>query len=362
MIDPDSIKTPASRRSEPGPLRSESINAINFDLEINSLAGSRVDVSTSTNDKDSEKLAMDPTDLRVIRRLSDRVNVLPVVARADVLTDEKLFAVKAAIRRDLHESKLEFGVFGPAKVDEEPNNSGRLSATASADESTESASPSNTPSNGSGQQTDEGFGSEESEEEERRPRPVIKLNQRRKLTRSTSRSRLEQSVFDDKRGPMSLETVDPDSLAMIRFSAAQLSKDTPHLLDLMPFAVIMPEQTSRVRRALKAPPPLRPVSACSADSAVAQSPVTTNGDKPDSETNGTPTPTASLKKSPSIDHIPPPFIQTPRDLRNVFVRKFRWGSVDVLDPVHCDFAALRNAILSTHFKVSLYFKVLYQVN
>ena len=110
MIDPDSIKTPASRRSEPGPLRSESINAINFDLEINSLAGSRVDVSTSTNDKDSEKLAMDPTDLRVIRRLSDRVNVLPVVARADVLTDEKLSAVKAAIRRDLHESKLEFGV------------------------------------------------------------------------------------------------------------------------------------------------------------------------------------------------------------------------------------------------------------
>ena len=167
MIDPDSIKTPASRRSEPGPLRSESINAINFDLEINSLTGSRVDVSTSTNDKDSEKLAMDPTDLRVIRRLSDRVNVLPVVARADVLTDEKLSAVKAAIRRDLHESKLEFGVFGPAKVDEEPNNSGRLSATASADESTESASPSNTPSNGSGQQTDEGFGSEESEEEER---------------------------------------------------------------------------------------------------------------------------------------------------------------------------------------------------
>jgi len=35
----------------------------------------------------------------------------------------------------------------------------------------------------------------------------------------------------------------------------------------------------------------------------------------------------------------------------MFVRQFRWGTVDVLDPLHCDFAALRNAILSTHLKV-----------
>jgi len=35
----------------------------------------------------------------------------------------------------------------------------------------------------------------------------------------------------------------------------------------------------------------------------------------------------------------------------VFVRRFRWGMVDVLDPTHCDFAALRTAVLSTHMKV-----------
>jgi hypothetical protein len=41
----------------------------------------------------------------------------------------------------------------------------------------------------------------------------------------------------------------------------------------------------------------------------------------------------------------------PADLRGVFVRKFRWGTIDVLNPNHCDFAALRTAVLSTHMMV-----------
>jgi hypothetical protein len=41
----------------------------------------------------------------------------------------------------------------------------------------------------------------------------------------------------------------------------------------------------------------------------------------------------------------------PADLRGVFVRKFRWGTIDVLNPDHCDFAALRTAVLSTHMMV-----------
>jgi len=41
----------------------------------------------------------------------------------------------------------------------------------------------------------------------------------------------------------------------------------------------------------------------------------------------------------------------PDDLKGVFIRKFRWGTVDVLDPNHCDFAALRTAVLSTHLKL-----------
>ncbi|THH02463.1 hypothetical protein EW145_g6745, partial [Phellinidium pouzarii] len=173
LIDPDSIMTPSTRR--PLPL---------FPAKDEPVLGKEVQT-----EQDQELLTMNPADLRVIRRLSERVNVLPIVSRSDVLTDEKLTAVKLAIRRDLHNAKLGFSVFGPAKVDEEVV----VRPVASPDNSNESGS-------GSGQQTDEGFGGEESEEEEeRRSRPVIKLNQnRRPLTRSTSRSRLERSDLEEK--------------------------------------------------------------------------------------------------------------------------------------------------------------------
>jgi hypothetical protein len=50
-------------------------------------------------------------DIATIRRLSSRVNVLPVVARADLLSNDRLSAVKLAIRRDLAASGIGFGIF-----------------------------------------------------------------------------------------------------------------------------------------------------------------------------------------------------------------------------------------------------------
>jgi hypothetical protein len=50
-------------------------------------------------------------DVAAIRRLSNRVNVLPVVARADTLTDARLTAVKLAVRRDLADAGIGFGIF-----------------------------------------------------------------------------------------------------------------------------------------------------------------------------------------------------------------------------------------------------------
>jgi hypothetical protein len=52
-----------------------------------------------------------PAEISTIRRLSARVNVLPVVARADTLTNDRLAAVKLAIRRDLAEAGIGFGIF-----------------------------------------------------------------------------------------------------------------------------------------------------------------------------------------------------------------------------------------------------------
>jgi septin family protein len=50
-------------------------------------------------------------DIACIRRLSTRVNVLPVIARADTLTDARIAAVKLAVRRDLADAGIGFGIF-----------------------------------------------------------------------------------------------------------------------------------------------------------------------------------------------------------------------------------------------------------
>lgn len=362
-----------------------------------------------------ERLTMDPADIRVIRRLSERVNVLPIIARADVLTDEKLTAARKAVRRDLHEAKINFGIFGPIKVDEETSE---MSTNGSTDRDAGSIE-----SNKRGSQSDEGIGAEESDDDvplassapaendnagaadERRARPVVKLNPaHRAPARSTSRSRLalsdRGSESEDKRAPISLADLASDAagagetLAAIRFSAGWLASNAPReIAEAMPFAVVMPEApvggSLRVRsRALKPPvvAPLRPVSAYSVDSTrggsvYARSPgaqsepdthiaylpssagsavdgEAVNGAGEKDEDRGTPTPTASVRHAPSMDHLPqtpthahPHLHHEPRDLRGVFVRRFRWGCVDVLNPEHCDFAALRTAVLSTHFKV-----------
>lgn len=54
---------------------------------------------------------LQPAHINVIRRLSARVNVLPVIARADTLTNDRLTAVRTAVRRDLAEAGIGFGIF-----------------------------------------------------------------------------------------------------------------------------------------------------------------------------------------------------------------------------------------------------------
>lgn len=50
-------------------------------------------------------------EIASIRRLSARVNVLPVIAHADTLTNDRLTAVKLAVRRDLADAGIGFGIF-----------------------------------------------------------------------------------------------------------------------------------------------------------------------------------------------------------------------------------------------------------
>ena len=343
LIDPDSVMTASARRALSSlPLNSRSEVLLAY-RPPESPAGDALPIIDEQPLAEQDPLTMNPADIRVIRRLSNRVNVLPIIARADILTDEKLNAVKKAIRRDLYDAKLGFGIFGPAKLDE---TNIEKSAVDSGINGTESVS---TNGGSNGRHLDEGFGSEESSEDERRARPIIKLNPTRRLsTRSTSRSRLEE--MEDRREPLPPEMTDPESLASVRFSAHFFGQ-RQSISELMPFAVIMPEQTTRLRRALKASVS-RPVSGYSTteSNGAPPTPISQKDTDPFAENErGTPTPTPTLK-SPSTDHLP--YLQgPPRDLKGVFVRRFRWGVVDVLDPIHCDYAALRTAVLSTHMKV-----------
>ena len=78
---------------------------------------------------------MSPVEIRVIRRLSARANVLPVIARADSLTDDKLFGCDSqmlSMERSLAMQSWTLGCLEPVEtlgIDEatkKPNANGNF--------------------------------------------------------------------------------------------------------------------------------------------------------------------------------------------------------------------------------------------
>ncbi|KAJ7784517.1 septin family protein [Mycena metata] len=336
MIDPSSIMSVAARRGQssiPSKTRSETTVSYRNPPDL-------VPDTSSEDDSDDESegpLTMSPAEVRVIRRLSARSNVLPVIARSDSLTDEKLLSVKNAVRTGLIEAGLDFGVFSPPTKKasaETPRRATRFAGDQNG----------HVNGNGNGNGVDaNGNGAAETDEEEdveeRPSRPVIKLRQRSNRGLSRSRSRRDLSVAaDDDRRPIS---PDAESLANVRFSAHIVAKTD--LLTLMPFALIAPEAGA----GKKAPRRM------SVDTQMLSSPTSPVQQSEDGHgaasmtDEGVPQTPASIHSTRGLAYLEGP----PDDLKGVFVRKFRWGTVDVLDPNHCDFAALRTAVLSTHLKV-----------
>lgn len=177
---------------------------------------------------------------------------------------------------------------------------------------------------------------EAEDDEERQPRPVIKLRPKRlgrNLSRSRSRRDLSQAADDDRR-PHSPDPTE-ETVANVRFSAHVIAKTD--ITALMPFALIAPEANRRRHRPF------------ASDSGIPHTPASP---VPASEDGHAPSIDAhSVQSSKHAFPVPGP----PEDLKGIFLRKFRWGTVDVLDPNHCDFAALRTAVLSTHLKVRVSF-------
>lgn len=348
MIDPKSIMSVSLRRalsSLPAKSRSEAtISRQTSQPDINF-----VDTASDDEDDEDAQLTMSPADIRVIRRISNRANVLPVLARADSSTDDTLAEMKRVVRHDLLEAGLDFGVFGPIDIPETPST---------AKPTTNGHGNGNGNGNGNGRHR--GFpdagdtsGSEE-EQEERRSRPVIKLRglrkgaQERGRSQSRSRMTLSELAARERAEP---DATDADSVASVRFSASVIAKSD--LGDILPFALISPERVKR-RRAMK--PLITPVDQQSvATDAGSGGAVPSEDGHAHSVANSTRTsPTSPSTPNSTAKHFAY-LTSPPADLRGVFIRKFRWGTVDVLDPQHCDFAAMRTAVLSTHMKVCLGF-------
>ncbi|KAI0771391.1 Septin-domain-containing protein [Irpex lacteus] len=281
--------------------------------------GSTVSSSDVSYDEPDDDLALSPADIAVMRRLAQKANLLPIICRADSLTDDKLAAIKKVVHRDLSAAGLDFGVFGPPK----PANGASDSSTP-------------TPTDPAKKVEDD----QESEpEEDRRSRSVIKLRSRNPFKRFNSRSRSRLDLTENADEPDTAEIMDNESVASVRFSAQIVAKK--ELTDILPFALIAPEYSTK-RRSRKAS---RPISSQSFQTDTSVS--VPSGTVPPSEDGHdawSPTSTNSKVTPPFLDGPPP-------SLRGVFTRKFRWGTVDVLDPEHCDFAALRTAVLSTHMKM-----------
>lgn len=97
MVDPASIISARARRAldvtSPTRMRSETT--------ISNIQPPELIPDTSSGDESDEgedegPLTMAPAEIKVIRRISNKSNLLPVIARADSLTDEKLAAAKEA--------------------------------------------------------------------------------------------------------------------------------------------------------------------------------------------------------------------------------------------------------------------------
>jgi hypothetical protein len=173
--------------------------------------------------------------------------------------------------------------------------------------------------------------SDEGEGDERKTRTVIKLRSARRgrnPSRSRSRRDLSEAAAADIRRPISPDANDSECVANVRFSAHIVAKTD--LTSLMPFALIAPEPNKRRQRSESV-------------SDFVPSSFSESGIGHD-----------TVPDTPSSHHTRNyPFLHgRPDDLKGVFIRKFRWGMVDVLNPSHCDFSALRTAVFSTHLKVS----------
>jgi hypothetical protein len=314
LVDPNSIVSIQSRRPKQSRItraRSQTHSSVAHGDE-DSDAGYSED---GDEDENEAHLLMNPAELKVIKRLASRVNVLPVVARADELTESRLRAIKRTIKRELRAPGLGFGVFAPV------------------------SSPSAASQNGLETQVSIPTDTEPEEEDDRSSRPVIRIRSTKK-SGERSRSRRHSRALDESpaRGIDSDDEKTPVREVHAHLDGNEHAHYAPRITkaaidSLLPFALVSPQSTRHRRNS-------------SGKDDVLVSPG-------EPEIPGTPTsrctsapPSAFPAHYTHADNGPPREFPKGR-----FVRKYKWGTLDVCDPAHCDFVVMRTAIITTYFKV-----------
>lgn len=270
--------------------------------------------------------------LKILARLSERVNVFPIIAKADTLTSAQLEDVRESIRKSLLISKVNLGPFkvAPLKKFTEhgycqyPSDQGD-------DEPLETLSSSDVSSD--------------------EPVRVIRLRPRRSYSVSsgmgTSVSSHDSTTEDYPTGrseedhSTSFAHTEPLFDRGNKDSGNRLGNDPMHadLEHQIPLAIFVPEPI-RVRAAQKHTvkdeshydtiPPVPQIPVELASSLVASQSMTLNH--------------AKVPQFP-MRPLPPPPPQS-----NRFKRQYRFGEANVLDPQQCDFGLLRAIIMESHIE------------
>jgi len=315
LVDPSSIISSQARRPAQ-PLITRTRSQTNSSVTHRDGDSDAEYSEDEDGDENEAHLSMNPAELKVIRRLAARVNVLPVVARADELTESRLLAVKRTIKRELQALGLGFGVFAP------------VSSPQNGLETQVSMVPTDT---------------EAEEEDDRESRPVIRIRstkQSGERSRSRRRSRAfnESPVRADSDGE---QTPVPEDHAHFhnKEHAHHAPQITRALIDaLLPFALVSPQYSRHLH------------SSVGRDEGML-----VPGTPGEQEIPGTPT---SRRTSAPPSAFPAQYgpasadNDIPREFpKGKYVRKYKWGTLDVCDPAHCDFVVLRTAIISSYFKV-----------
>ncbi|CUA68748.1 hypothetical protein RSOLAG22IIIB_03606 [Rhizoctonia solani] len=325
LIDPSSIQSPA-QRNQLRPSRTRSTTPENSTDDWDS-------DSDEEGGSDSHRLSMLPAEVRAIQRLSRRANVFPVIARGDTLTDARLARIKRVIRRDLTNAEVDLKLFGVGGDEDIPQR-GRVESRV-------------------------GFGGGEGEQEPK----VIKTKYRRPSRPRAGSETSEGTAAIDTASVHTVPKVDDSTLSTM-FPLVIIAPDIPKVKDPK-----SKRQTSGDTRTPSVPG--TPVAITTDDPDLPSSELTGSfptreGGQTHTDTAGNlATPPQPPSRSPSTYASPgvlPPSswrggtggasnaLTTGMYPRGQFTRKYRWGTIDVLDPDHCDVGVLRGVALGSHMK------------